>query len=282
MEKRVEKRRQRRKAGFYLFGDGHDAALQQLMPAAALPGSRNALAPAQKWPAMTMSPGAGRDAGAWPGQGSGGAVCQPCPTGEQGGPAGQKGTLFSAAGGMNGVLKNTTLESRLVSIPHRCAVCLLAGLLPRLGQREPSGESREVLRGSILHLQHCATISPYWCTQKALVCHHLSLVQAAKSKVWSGDVRAHPSRGLEGPYVGGHGTRMWSHLAALPTPCLHVGKPGAGKGWVRGFHGEGIWSLIQQISMSFPMFLTISSCLWQQQLGPILSGDAAARVGWTV
>lgn len=92
-------------------------ALQWLTFAATLPGCRNALAPAQKWPAMTMPPRAGHGAGAWPGQGSGGAVCQPCPTGEQGGMGGQKATLFSAAEGMNGVLKTTTSESRLVFMP---------------------------------------------------------------------------------------------------------------------------------------------------------------------
>ena len=118
MEKQVEKHRQRRKVGFYLFGVGCGTALQRLMPAAALPRSRNVLAPAQKWPVMTTSLRAGHDAGVWPGQGGGGAVCQPCPTGERGGPAGQKATLFGAAGGMNGVLKNTTLESRLIFIPH--------------------------------------------------------------------------------------------------------------------------------------------------------------------
>lgn len=93
-------------------------ALEWLMPTAALPGSRNVLAPAQKWPAMTMSLRAGHDAGVWPEQGGRGAVCQPCPTGEWGGLAGQKATLFGAAGEMNGVLKNTTLESRLIFIPH--------------------------------------------------------------------------------------------------------------------------------------------------------------------
>lgn len=118
MEKQVEKRRQRRKASFYLFGVGRGTALQWLMPAATLPGSRNALAPAQKWPTMTMSLRAGHDAGVWPEQGGRGDVCQPCPTGERGGPAGQKATLFGAAGGMNGVLKNTTSESRLIFIPH--------------------------------------------------------------------------------------------------------------------------------------------------------------------
>lgn len=115
----MEKHRQSRKVGFYLFGVGHGTALQRLMPAAALPGSRNALAPAQKWPAMTMSPRAGHDVGAWPGQGGRGAVCQPCPTRERGGPAGQKATLFVAAGGMNGVLRNTTLGTRLIFIPRQ-------------------------------------------------------------------------------------------------------------------------------------------------------------------
>lgn len=144
MEKQAEKPRERRKVGFYLFGVGRGPAPQWLMPAAALPGSRNVLAPAQKWPTMTMSLGAGHDAGVWPGQGGRGAVCQPCPTEERGGLVGQKATLFGAAGGMNGVLKTTTLESRLIFIPHHGAVCLLAGLLPRLGQQEPSAESREV------------------------------------------------------------------------------------------------------------------------------------------
>lgn len=132
------------KLGFYLLGVGRGTALQRLMPAATLPGRRNALAPAQKWPAMTRSPRAGHDAGAWLGQGGGGAVCQPCPTGERGGPAGQKATLFGAARGMNGVLRNTTSGMRLIFIPRQRAVWSAGGSPPELGQQELSGESRAV------------------------------------------------------------------------------------------------------------------------------------------
>lgn len=45
---------------------------------------------------------------------------------------------------MNGVLKTTTFESRLIFIARHWADCLLAGLFPRLGQQELSGERREV------------------------------------------------------------------------------------------------------------------------------------------
>lgn len=52
------------KSGFCLLGVGRGTALQRLIPAATLPGCRNVLAPAQKWPTMTRSPRAGHDAGA--------------------------------------------------------------------------------------------------------------------------------------------------------------------------------------------------------------------------
>lgn len=53
-EKQLEKHRQRRKIEFSLFGVSRGTAPQWLKAAATLPGSRNALAPAQKWPAMTV------------------------------------------------------------------------------------------------------------------------------------------------------------------------------------------------------------------------------------
>lgn len=85
-------------------------------------------------------------------------------------------------------------------------------------------------RGSVPSLQAPSrtSITSCWCTENPLVHHHLSLEQATKWKAWSGG-------------FGATQPRVWStrsHPGALLIPCLHLGKPGAAKGWLRAFRGK--------------------------------------------